>query len=138
MPRVRTRPVPYSRIISLPIVEAGQALLVDDDYALNDLVTLTQTPGHSPHHCCINLHSKGQRAVVTGDLMHHAIQCREPDLAAAPDWAPTEGIKLRRNFLTSVAETDTLILPIHFPAPTAGLVTADGKDRFHYRYTRNE
>jgi glyoxylase-like metal-dependent hydrolase (beta-lactamase superfamily II) len=120
-----------------PIVEAGQALLVDDDYALDDLVTLTQTPGHSPHHCCINLHSKGQRAVVTGDLMHHAIQCREPEWAAAPDWDPAEGIKSRRNFLTSVAETDTLILPIHFPAPTAGLVTSDDGDRFHYRYKRD-
>jgi glyoxylase-like metal-dependent hydrolase (beta-lactamase superfamily II) len=41
----------------LPIVEAGQALLVDDDYALDDLVTLTQTPGHSPCHCCVNIFS---------------------------------------------------------------------------------
>ena len=32
----------------LPIVEAGQALLVDDDYALDDTITLTPTPGHSP------------------------------------------------------------------------------------------
>ena len=54
------------RINCLPIVEAGQALLVDDDYALDDLVTLTPTPGHSPHHCCVNLHSAGQTAVVTG------------------------------------------------------------------------
>ena len=32
----------------LPIVEAGQALFVDDDYALDDTITLTPTPGHSP------------------------------------------------------------------------------------------
>ena len=61
----------------LPIVEAGQALLVDDDYALDDTITLTPTPGHSPCHCCVNIFSRGQRAVVTGDMMHHAIQCRE-------------------------------------------------------------
>jgi hypothetical protein len=29
-----------------------------------------------------------------------------------------------------------LLLPIHFPAPTAGLVTADG-DRFDYRFSRD-
>ena len=52
----------------LPIVEAGQALLVDDDYALDDTITLTPTPGHSPCHCCVNIFSKGQRAVVAGDL----------------------------------------------------------------------
>src|SRR5678816_1415215 len=63
----------------LPIVEAGQALLVDDDYALDDTVTLTPTPGHSPCHCCVNIVSKGQRAVVAGDLVHHVIQCREVD-----------------------------------------------------------
>lgn len=48
----------------LPIVEAGQALLVNDDYALDDTVTLTPTPGHSPCHCCVNIFSKGQHAVV--------------------------------------------------------------------------
>ena len=70
----------------LPIVEAGQALLVDDDYKLDDLVTLTPTPGHSPCHCCVNLHSKGETAIITGDMMHHAIQCREPDWSVNPDW----------------------------------------------------
>ena len=65
----------------LPVVEAGQALLVDDDYALDDTITLTPTPGHSPCHCCVNIFSRGQRAVVTGDMMHHVIQCREPERA---------------------------------------------------------
>jgi hypothetical protein len=29
-----------------------------------------------------------------------------------------------------------MILPIHFPRPTVGLIKADG-DRFHYRYKRD-
>jgi hypothetical protein len=33
------------------------------------------------------------------------------------------------------SDTDTLLLPIHFPAPTVGLVTADG-ERFNYRFKR--
>jgi glyoxylase-like metal-dependent hydrolase (beta-lactamase superfamily II) len=119
----------------LPIVEAGQALLVDDDYALDDTITLTPTPGHSPCHCCVNIFSKGKRAVVAGDLMHHVIQCREPDWSAKPDWDPKQSAVSRRKFFASVADTDTLILPIHFPAPTAGLIKADG-ERFNYRYKR--
>jgi glyoxylase-like metal-dependent hydrolase (beta-lactamase superfamily II) len=122
----------------LPIVEAGQALLVDDDYQLDDLVTLTQTPGHSPHHCCINLQSQGQRAIVTGDLIHHAIQCREPGWAAAPDWNPEQGIESRRKFMEDVANSPTLILPIHFNNPTAGVITADGDGkRFNYKFKRD-
>jgi glyoxylase-like metal-dependent hydrolase (beta-lactamase superfamily II) len=119
----------------LPIVEAGQALLVDDDYALDDTVTLTPTPGHSPCHCCVNISSKGQRAVITGDMMHHVIQCREVDWSPGVDWDPKQAAVSRRKFLSAVAETDTVILPIHFPAPTAGFVKADG-DRFNYKFRR--
>src|SRR3546814_15867799 len=76
------------------------------DLALDDTITLTPTPGHSPCHCCVNIHSKGQRAVVTGDMMHHAIQCREPDWSVKPDWDPAEGARSRRRFLSSVAGTE--------------------------------
>jgi glyoxylase-like metal-dependent hydrolase (beta-lactamase superfamily II) len=120
----------------LPIVEAGQALLVDDDYALDDTVTLTPTPGHSPCHCCVNIFSKGQRAVVAGDLMHHAIQCREPEWSSKPDWDMKQSALSRRKFFGSVAGTDTLILPIHFPTPTVGLITADGNG-FDYKFKRD-
>ncbi len=116
-----------------PIVDAGQALLVDDDFTLDDTVWLTPTPGHSPCHCCVNIRSGGQRAVVTGDMMHHALQCREPDWSTVFDWNAQEAAASRRRFLGSVADTDTLILPIHFPTPTAGLVEADGT-RFRYRF----
>jgi glyoxylase-like metal-dependent hydrolase (beta-lactamase superfamily II) len=118
-----------------PIVAAGQALLVDDDYVLDDLVSLTPTPGHSPCHCCVNIRSKGQRAVVTGDLMHHALQCREPDWSTIFCWDPALAAQSRRRFLNAVADTDTMILPVHFPSPTAGRIEADGT-RFKYHFRR--
>jgi len=123
------------RMNCLPIVEAGQALLVDDDYSLDDTVWLTPTPGHSPCHCCVNIRSGGQRAVVTGDMMHHALQCREPDWSTIFCWDPAQAARSRREFLTSIADTGTLVLPVHFPAPTAGLVSADG-NRFRYTFQR--
>lgn len=117
----------------LPVMEAGQALLVDDDFSLDDTVTLTPTPGHSPCHCCVNISSKGMRASVTGDMMHHALQCREPAWSTIFDIDPVQAAQSRRDFLGSVADTSTLILPIHFPSPTLGRIEADG-DRFHYRF----
>ena len=123
------------RMNCLPIVEAGQALLVDDDYSLDDTVWLTPTPGHSPCHCCVNIRSGGQRAVVTGDMMHHALQCREPDWSTVFCWDPAQAAQSRRAFLSSIADTGTLVLPVHFPAPTAGLVSADG-NRFRYTFQR--
>jgi glyoxylase-like metal-dependent hydrolase (beta-lactamase superfamily II) len=121
------------RMNCLPVVEAGQALLVDDDFALDDTAWLTPTPGHSPCHCCVNIRSRGMRAVVTGDMMHHALQCRLPDLSTVFDTDPLLAAKSRRGFLASIADTDTLVLPVHFPSPTAGRIGADG-DRFHYRF----
>jgi glyoxylase-like metal-dependent hydrolase (beta-lactamase superfamily II) len=118
-----------------PVVEAGQALLVDDDYALDDTITLTPTPGHSPCHCCVNIRSGGQRAVVTGDLFHHALQVREPQWSTIFDWDPGQGIESRRKFFGEVAGTGTLLLPIHFPSPTVGRIEPDG-GRFRYGYVR--
>jgi glyoxylase-like metal-dependent hydrolase (beta-lactamase superfamily II) len=84
----------------------------------------------------VNIFSRGLRAVVTGDMMHHAIQCRELDWSPGVDSDPKEAAVSRRRFLSSVADTSTLLMPIHFPSPTAGLVTTDG-ERFHYRFKRD-
>lgn len=117
----------------LPIVEAGQALLVDDDYALDDTFWLTPTPGHSPGHVCVNIGSGGKHAIVTGDMMHHAVQCLEPDWSTCFCWDPKEAAQSRRRVLGDVADTDTLVLPIHFPAPTAGHVVTEG-DHWRFRF----
>ena len=118
-----------------PIVEAGQALLVDDTYELDGTFSLTPTPGHSPHHCCVDIRSRGQHAVVTGDMMHHALQCREPAWSTIFDTDTKAAEQSRRKFLVRVADTSTLILPIHFPNPTVGRVAADG-ERFRYHFVR--
>jgi len=118
-----------------PIVEAGQALLVDDTYELDATFSLTPTPGHSPHHCCVDIRSRGQHAVVTGDMMHHALQCREPAWSTIFDTDTKAAEQSRRKFLGRVADTSALILPIHFPSPTVGRVAADG-ERFRYHFVR--
>jgi glyoxylase-like metal-dependent hydrolase (beta-lactamase superfamily II) len=118
-----------------PVVAAGQALLVDDDFALDDTFWLTPTPGHSPCHCCVNIRSRGQHAVVIGDLMLHALQCRKPGWSTIFDWDADEAARSRRRFLGKVAGTGSFVLPIHFPHPTTGLVEADG-NRFHYKFVR--
>ena len=118
-----------------PVVAARQALLVDDDFALDDTLWLTPTPGHSPCHCCVNIRSRGQHAVVVGDLMHHTLQVREPDWSTVFDWDPAQAARSRRTFLSATAGTGTFVLPIHFPHPTTGRIEADG-ERFRYAFVR--
>jgi hypothetical protein len=57
------------------------------------------------------------------------------DWSSKPDWDAKQSALSRRIF-TSVAGTDTLIPPAHFPTPTVGLITVDG-DRFNYRFKRD-
>jgi len=49
------------------------------------------------------------------------------------DWDKAIAARSRRHFLRGVAATQTLVLPVHVPAPTAGRVEADG-ERFRYRF----
>ena len=120
-----------------PVVAAGQALLVDDGYTLDDTVSLIPTPGHSPCHCCVAIKSGGQSAIVTGDLMHHALQVREPQWSTIFDWDAKAAEASRRRFLGDVADTGAVILPIHFPSPTAGRIRG-AADGFHYDFLRQE
>ncbi len=43
----------------------GPAVLVDENYSLDDTVFLSLTPGHSPYHCCVHIRSSGQEAIVS-------------------------------------------------------------------------
>jgi hypothetical protein len=67
--------------------------------------------------------------------MHHALQCREPDLSTIFDWDRDQAARSRRRFLGEIAGTGTFVMPVHFPHPTVGLVEADG-ERFHYTFVR--
>jgi glyoxylase-like metal-dependent hydrolase (beta-lactamase superfamily II) len=117
----------------LPVLEAGQARLVDDDYALDDEVWLTSSAGHTPGHVCVNLRSNGARAMFTGDLMHHAVQCLEPSWSTCFCHDPAASARTRRRVLEEVADTDVVVVPAHFPGPTAGHVRPAG-DGFRFRF----
>ena len=117
----------------LPIVEAGRAVLVDDDHAVDDMLYLTPSPGHSPGHVCVNLASQGSRALFTGDLMHHPVQCLEPGWSTRFCFDPAQSAATRRAVLEQCADRDIVVLPAHFPTPTAGHVKSAG-DAFRFEF----
>lgn len=117
----------------LPIVEAGQALLVDDGHVLDEYLSLIPTPGHSPHHVCVRISSGGHDAIAIGDLMHSAIQCAEPGWSSTACWDPAAASMSRRRILDGAADRGTLILPVHFPHPSVGRVERNG-DGFRYEF----
>lgn len=123
---------PYEDSV-LPIVEAGRAELVANDFALDDEVRLESTPGHTPDHLAIALNSGDARAIMCGDLMHSPIQCLHPEWVPWPDWDPGLAHSTRRAFLERYCETDTLVCTAHFPLPSAGRIVRSG-DAFRFEY----
>jgi glyoxylase-like metal-dependent hydrolase (beta-lactamase superfamily II) len=117
----------------LPVIAAGQAELVTNDYALDDQVRLEPAPGHTPDHVAICLASQGQRAVMCGDVMHSPVQCLHPEWTAWPDWDPDQAKRTRRAFMERHCDTDTLILTAHFPLPSAGRILPEG-DAFRFAF----
>jgi glyoxylase-like metal-dependent hydrolase (beta-lactamase superfamily II) len=117
----------------LPVIETGQAVLVDTDHALDDEVWLEPTPGHTPGHVAVGLESRGDRAVMCGDLIHSPLQCRYPHWRYWIDTDPDQGIATRRRFLEENCETGRLVMTAHFPSPSVGHVVAD-QDAFGFRF----
>lgn len=111
---------------ALPLVESGQARLVESDATLADGIRLIPTPGHTPGHFCVEIESRGEKAIFVGDLMHHPLQCREPQWSSCFCVDPEQAARTRRSFFEAVADTATIIVPEHFPYPTAGRIVRDG------------
>jgi len=110
-----------------PVLDAGLARLVDVDHVVTDEVRLESTPGHTPGHVAVRIASRGEEAVITGDLMHHPVQCCEPDLCSRFDWRPDMARRTRRDFLAGNAARGALVLGTHFAPPTGGWLVADGE-----------
>ena len=118
----------------LPIVEAGQAVLVDDD--LRSTYRYADADAGAFALSLLRQHLlKGQAR--GGGRRPHASRHPVPRAGMVGEARlGSEAVgDIARKFFASVAGTDTLILPVHFPTPTAGLITADG-DRFDYRFNR--
>jgi glyoxylase-like metal-dependent hydrolase (beta-lactamase superfamily II) len=117
----------------LPIMEAGQAVLVAHDYALDDEVWLEPTPGHTPDHVSVRLASNGANAVITGDMIHSPVQCAEPLWIPRPDFDRALASQTRRSFLERYCDTDVLVCGTHFPAPSMGRIVPHG-NAFRFAY----
>jgi len=64
--------------------------------------------------------------VITGDLMHHPVQCAEHGWASNFDTDADAARSTRRAFLKRYADRPVLVLGTHFASPTGGHIVSDG------------
>ncbi len=109
-----------------PILEAGQAALVDSDYEIEPGIYLVPAPGHTPGNVMLCVEDGAQRAYLTGDVMHHPVQIEHPDWSSGFCADPDLSRHTRRALLEQVADTGAVVLPAHFPTPTAVRISSCG------------
>lgn len=115
----------------LPIIEAGLATLIEDDHQIEDGVWLEPAPGHTAGNMIVNLQSDGQRAVISGDVIHHPVQLVRPDWSSRACEDRPASRRTRRALLERCCDTDIVLAPTHFASPSLGRVITVG-DRFGY------
>ena len=127
-PRCAEKSVQVQHLIDAinPVVEAGLVDFVASDHRITDEVWLEPTPGHTPGHVSVHIASKGEEAVITGDVMHHPLQCAEPDLHTHFCADHELARQTRRAFLERYADRRALIVGSHFADPTVGFFVREG------------
>ncbi len=114
-----------------PVFTAGMADLIDAGHRVTEEVRLDPTPGHTPGHLSVTICSRGREAVITGDVLHHPIQCSRPEWDSSFDYDPGACRRTRRAFLERYADRDVLVFGSHFPTPSCGrIVSGEGEFRF--------
>lgn len=122
---------PYFEDSMAPILDNGLADLVEMDHRVDDFVSLEPSAGHTPGHVCVRIRSQGQEAVLSGDIMHTALQCTETELNSCFCVDDAMSRATRQAFVERHVDSDVLILPAHFPTPTVGRIRyRDGRYRF--------
>ena len=117
----------------LPIVEAGQAIIVEDTHQIDDGMWLEPAPGHTPGHVMLNLKSGEETALMSGDVIHHPLQLIRPEWSSRACEDPHLSAVSRTKMLERDADTNTLLCPAHFGSPTMGHVISHATYGFRYR-----
>ncbi len=126
---------PYHEDSILPVIAAGQVDLVSGEHEIDPWVRLEPSPGHTPGHVCVRIRDGAWEAVMTGDMMHHPLQCAEPALNSCFCVDPGQSFRTRLAFLERHADGGALVLPAHFPTPTGGRILGVGAG-FRFSFAR--
>jgi glyoxylase-like metal-dependent hydrolase (beta-lactamase superfamily II) len=131
----RERTGDYIQDSVVPVAEAGLVDFVEMDHRIDASVSLVPAPGHTPGLVCVAISSQGQDAVLAGDVLHTPLQLAYPAWSTNFCADPNQSRRTRLQFLERYADSGTLILPAHFPAPTAGYIERDER-AYRFRFHR--
>lgn len=109
-----------------PVHRAGQVVLWDGEYRIDQHLTLESAPGHTPGSSVLRLASGSDRAVFVGDLLHSPVQILDPSCNSCFCMDADQAVASRRRILGRAADERELVVPAHFGGAGAVEVRRDG------------
>ncbi|MFJ9813923.1 MBL fold metallo-hydrolase [Streptomyces sp. NPDC101151] len=97
-----------------PVHRAGQAVVWDGEYRIDEHLVLEAAPGHTPGSSVLRLESRGERAVFAGDLLHSPVQILHPECSSCFCLDPRQAAETRLRVLERAADERSLVVPAHF------------------------
>jgi glyoxylase-like metal-dependent hydrolase (beta-lactamase superfamily II) len=114
-----------------PLERSGQLELVSGEQQVAPGLHCLPTPGHTADHASLVLSSRGETAIYTGDLVHHAVQAERPAWIAAFDILPLVTLETKKQFAERAIRENALLICVHNAFPGVGrLREQDGKRVF--------
>jgi glyoxylase-like metal-dependent hydrolase (beta-lactamase superfamily II) len=110
-----------------PVVDAGLADFVDSAYQVCAEVSLVPTIGHSPGHVSVRIVSKGEEALITGDMAHHPCQLAHLNWSTVFDYDPAQASRTRADTFARIAGKEVLVIGTHWAGATAGRIINEGE-----------
>jgi glyoxylase-like metal-dependent hydrolase (beta-lactamase superfamily II) len=111
----------------LPVIEAGQAELIDGSHAIGDSLLIEPAPGHTRGHVMLKVDDRGEQAVLCGDAIHHPLQVYAPHWNSGFCELPEQARSTRHRVLEHCAEHEALLFPMHFGAPHVAAIERAGE-----------
>jgi glyoxylase-like metal-dependent hydrolase (beta-lactamase superfamily II) len=107
-----------------PVHAAGLADLVPVDHVVDGAgIRFDSTPGHTPGHVSVVVESAGERAVITGDMIHTPVQIADVGRSSMFDFDQRAAAETRARFLERYSDGD-LVIGTHWGGPGAGRIVA--------------
>ena len=114
-----------------PVIDAGNADIIDGGFDIGDGVQVVPMPGHTPGHQTLTINSRGRRAILVGDALHNPIEVLHPEWEVLFDADKEAGKAARKRLVEAHTDVDITVFAAHFGGPTAGkIVSEKGKRRF--------
>jgi glyoxylase-like metal-dependent hydrolase (beta-lactamase superfamily II) len=102
-------------------------VLVDEQVEFLPGIKFIRAPGHSKHHCILNISSNGEQLLYSSDLFHHPVQVIFPELGLFTDFNSEQARRTRTKIMSQAEKSNITLFACHFPFPGLGRIVKDGR-----------